>query len=80
LEPTYNVNYYNRATVFLEKEDYNSSIQDYSKAIELGLDYYEVYCNRGRAYEKIGEIEKAENDLRKCEESYNTLNETSPSH
>lgn len=62
--PAYPIAYNNRATVYIEKGEYNKAIVDCTAAIEIAPGYAEPYFNRGIAYREKGESEKAASDLR----------------
>ncbi len=47
---------------------YDQAIADYSKAIGLDPTGFRSYHNRGVAYQKKGELEKAKADFAKAEE------------
>jgi tetratricopeptide (TPR) repeat protein len=53
------VAYYHRGNAFGEQGRYDQSIEDYSMAIALKPDYFEVYHNRGAAYHKKGQYDLA---------------------
>ena len=55
----------------MKKEDYESAIENFTKAIKLKPDYSEAYNNRGIAYTGKGDYEKAIED-------YNTAIELDP--
>lgn len=46
--------YYNRGIAYYMTADYNSSVRDLSKAIEINTKYTAAYIQRGRAYNKLG--------------------------
>ena len=41
---------------------FNQSIKDYSRAIELDSDLAEAYHQRGLSYEQVGDNQKAQED------------------
>ena len=45
---------------------YEEALNDYDEAIELDPDNSYCYCNRGIAYEKMGEYQEAINDYNKA--------------
>ena len=55
--------YYNRGNAYIARDEVNSAIADYTKAIELKSDYGDAYYNRGLAWLSLGEREKAKLDL-----------------
>jgi len=60
------VAYDNRGLMYRNKYEYDISIADFTKAIELDPTLAKAYFNRGLAYDRIGEIELARADLIKC--------------
>jgi protein O-mannosyl-transferase len=57
--------YFSLGTVFLEKEELDSALAYYSKALELNPKYVEAYENRGYIYEKMGRFYEAASDYSK---------------
>ena len=62
-----------------KKEDYENSILNYKKALEIDPKYNEVWCHLGLVYFKIGNIEEANKcldiyDIFKEKTQYITLN------
>ena len=57
--------YYNRGNAYREKGGLDQAIRDYSKAIELNLDYVDSYLARGVAYGKNGDFDLAIQDFNK---------------
>ncbi len=55
--------FYNRGTVYADRDDYEHAIWDFSRAIELKPNFMEALYNRGTAYEKKGEYDRAIQDL-----------------
>ena len=43
----------------ISRGEYEQAIKDYDKAIELNPEYATAYNNRGNAYAKLGEYDKA---------------------
>ncbi len=60
----HNVGYIN----FVEKEDYDIAIECFTSAIKVDSLFWQAYANRAMAYEKKGDMEKAEMDRKKAEE------------
>ncbi len=61
--------YVNRGNLLFISGVYDQAVQEYSKALELEISKGQIaYFNRGMAYEKLGEINKAEADYRKAME------------
>lgn len=56
------VAYYNRGVAYGAKNEHDSAIEDYNRAIRLNPNFAEVYNNRGYAYHKKGEIDRAVED------------------
>jgi tetratricopeptide (TPR) repeat protein len=70
--------YYYRGLTFSFNERYAKAIQDFSKAIELGLtgdDLVSAYYSRGYAYEKSVEYEKAISDYKTVEKEHSYAKE-----
>ena len=44
-----------RGIAFIEEDDYEQAVTEFSKAIELDSDYAEAYYNRGNAYYDLGQ-------------------------
>ena len=59
----HNVGYIN----FEEKQDYEIAIECFTSAIKADSLFWQAYANRAKAYEKIGDIEKANADRQKVE-------------
>ena len=56
----------NRGNILFWSGRFAKAVTEYTRAIELNLtQQYVVYYNRGLAYEKMGELDKAEADYRK---------------
>lgn len=64
----------NIGLVYLMKEKFDKAIEYFTKAIELKPDSDRLYHNRGIAYHKINEKEKAQKDFDKEKELKNTGN------
>lgn len=60
------VAYYSRGIAYGEKNEYDTAIEDYNKAIQLNPNFAEAYNNRGYAYHKKGEIDRAIEDYDKA--------------
>ena len=59
---------------YIEKDgNYQKAIKHFTKAIELGPDYAEIYNNRGVTYERKGELDRAIED-------YSAVIELRPDH
>jgi tetratricopeptide (TPR) repeat protein len=54
--------YFNRASCLYQLQDYLSAINDLNKVIELDSMDFEAFTNRSVCYEKIGLLEKADED------------------
>ena len=58
--------YFNRASIYLGKDDHDLAIRDYSKAIQLNIRFADAYNARGIAYSSKGEYDRAIRDFDKC--------------
>jgi tetratricopeptide (TPR) repeat protein len=52
--------------MYRDKGEYDTSIADFDKAIELDPTLAKAYFNRGFAYNRKGDKEQARADLDKC--------------
>jgi len=67
LHPGYGAIYVNRGNVFFIRNWYDGAIAEYTKALAVEMDEYQVaYLNRGMAHELLGHLEAAEADYRKA--------------
>ncbi len=57
--------YFSLGTVFLEKEDLDSALAFYSKALELNPKYVEAFENRAYVFDKMGRFDEAASDYSK---------------
>ena len=55
--------FYERGCAFLIKEDFESAIADFTRALELNPDLYQVYRDRSDAYRRKGDLDAAIDDL-----------------
>ena len=56
--------YNNRGVAYYKKGEINLAVKDYNRAMNLNPDFVaKVYCNRGEAWLRLGEWEKARADL-----------------
>jgi len=55
----------NKGHYCFKKEDYENSILNYKKALEIDPKYTEVWCHLGLVYFKLGKIEEANKCLDK---------------
>ena len=63
LYPGFGAIYVNRGNLFFLGESYKSAIAEYDKALDMGVTQIHVaHLNRGMAYEKLGEFQKALSD------------------
>lgn len=61
----------NRGNLYFMGQVYDQAVAEYSRAIELDLSkVYVALYNRGLAYEKMGELDKAEADYRRALEIF----------
>jgi tetratricopeptide (TPR) repeat protein len=68
LNPDFSFAYFNKANILCAQKDFQTAIQNYTKAIEIDGDFAEAYYNRGLTYLFIGEKEKGLADLSKAGE------------
>ncbi len=67
LYPEFGAIHVNRGNLFFLGESYDSAILEYNKALDIGLNQtYVAHLNRGMAYEKLGQLHKAEADYREA--------------
>jgi tetratricopeptide (TPR) repeat protein len=58
-----------RATLYFDMAKYKEAIHDYTQALETSFGSNEtIYRARARAYEKLGQKDLAQKDLKKAEE------------
>ena len=60
--------YIGRANVYILQNKLKNAIADFSSAIELEPEAAVIYHTRGKLYEQIGELDKAEEDFLKAED------------
>lgn len=65
-DPTDKIAYHNRGGAFLDVNDADRAIADFTKAIDLDSAYGSAYNNRGYAHLKKGEYDKAIADFTKA--------------
>ena len=58
-QPDHAKAYYNLGVAYADKGDFDNTIVNFTKAIELDPDYAEAYHNRGATYGKKGELNSA---------------------
>lgn len=46
---------------YMELEEYDNSLESYSKSVEINPDFYRAWVNMGIVFRLLGEFEKAEN-------------------
>ena len=56
--------YYNRGLDHSRKGEHKLAVKNYTKAIELKLDYADAYYRRSKAWLHLGETEKAKSDMK----------------
>ncbi len=67
LHPEFGAIHVNRGNLFFMGQSYDSAILEYNKALDMGLNQsYVAHLNRGMAYEKLGQLHKAEADYREA--------------
>ncbi|MBN1413615.1 MAG: tetratricopeptide repeat protein [Bacteroidales bacterium] len=54
--------YYKTGLTFIEAQNFNDAIDQFSKAVQVDPDYVEAYIERARTYQTINDIEKAAED------------------
>jgi tetratricopeptide (TPR) repeat protein len=64
--------YFWRAQIYLRNEDYDRAIEDLSKCIQLNPKHVWALNDRGSAYEKKGELNKALADFREAQNNGST--------
>jgi tetratricopeptide (TPR) repeat protein len=69
-DPTCFIGFYSRALAWADRKEYEKAIKDYTKAIELNLDFADAYYKRGVAWQNLNENIKANADFDKAIESY----------
>ena len=67
LDPDNGYAYDSLGELLLETGKYDEAIENFTRAIELGCNEIETYEKRAKAYEAVGEIEKAEADRKTAE-------------
>jgi len=78
LNPDFQFAYFNKANILCTQKDFQTAIENFTKAIEIDSDFAEAYFNRGLTYLFIGEDVKGLADLSKAGElgiykSYNLI-------
>jgi len=68
VDPNYFMGYFVRALILADsnRKEYDKAIKDYTKAIELNLDFADAYYNRGLAWQNKNENKKAIDDFEKA--------------
>ena len=61
--------YNNRGIAYSQKSEFDLAIADYNTAIELNPQFALVYYNRGEAWLRLREWEKAKSRLDHCQEN-----------
>lgn len=77
-DPTYFIEYYARALAWADRQEYEKAIKDFTKAIELNLDFADAYYNRGVAWQNLTENNIAIADFDKAIESYSKTIKINP--
>lgn len=70
VDPFNFIGYYTRALVWADRKDYEKAIKDYTKAIELNLDFANAYYYRGLVWQNLNKNNKAIADFDKAIECY----------
>ena len=66
LSPSYAAAYTNRSAAYLEKGEFDRSVEDCNSAIALKFNYADAYNNRGAAYGAMGEFDQSIKDCTKA--------------
>ncbi|MCM1992015.1 tetratricopeptide repeat protein [Oceanirhabdus seepicola] len=66
--PNIYISYFLKGEIYYGKEDYQSAIKNYSKSIELNVNFGDGYYNLARAYGKLNDADNAIKNLRKAVE------------
>jgi tetratricopeptide (TPR) repeat protein len=77
-DPVYYVGYYTRALAWFCRKEYENAIKDFTKAIELNLDFADAYSYRGRAWQNLNDYDKAIADFDKAIVNYKKAIQTNP--
>ncbi|GBF22815.1 hypothetical protein tpqmel_0219 [Candidatus Gastranaerophilus sp. (ex Termes propinquus)] len=75
-DPTSALAYYYRGICNFELEDFMSSIEDYSKAIELQGDFAKAYYNRGTSKFHLTLVEDAIADIKTAQDIFKKQNDS----
>lgn len=62
-DPFNYIGYFARALVWANREKYINAVIDFSKAIELNMDFADAYYNRGLAWQNLNDKQKATADF-----------------
>lgn len=78
LDPNYFMGYFVRALIRADRNEFNKAIKDYTKAIELNLDFADAFYNRGISWQNLDKKDKAFADFDKAIENYEKAIEINP--
>jgi tetratricopeptide (TPR) repeat protein len=72
VDPNYFMGYFVRALILADsdRKEYDKAIKDYTKAIELNMDFADAYYNRGLAWQNLNKNDKANEDYGKASIQY----------
>ncbi|MDB9540271.1 tetratricopeptide repeat protein [Anabaenopsis tanganyikae CS-531] len=76
LNPNYAGAYTNRGNVYHDQQKWDLAVADYNKAIAVDPNLAQAYYNRGNIYLKLGNINKAREDLQRAAQLYLTQGNT----
>jgi tetratricopeptide (TPR) repeat protein len=60
--------YYERGLIYLDEKRFKKALTELDHAVSLRSDFREAYAARARAYQALGETEKASADFKKAED------------
>jgi len=63
LDPGDGMSFYNRGSIYNNREEYEKAVKDFNDAILLMPDYASTYNNRGLALDKLGQYDDALSDF-----------------
>ena len=49
------------------KQDYNTALDCFTKAIKADSNFYQAWYNRGKTYEKLGQMQQAKEDFARAD-------------
>lgn len=78
LDPTYYMGYYARALAWFDRNEYLKAIKDFTKSIELNLNFADAYYYRGLVWQNLNDYNKAIAEFDKAILNYNKLIQINP--